>query len=177
MPLWLALVLPIVGIVGAGALLFGAMLRSEVGRRRLLPMLRPLLKNVFNPPMLRAAARGTTRYAVVHHVGRRSGAAYHTPIDARRTEGGVLILLPYGPVTDWCRNVLAAGRCGLSLDGAELELTEPEVIGASVAEAQVPADVARGWRGQGIEHYLSLKVAQPVAADGAKETPPAAARR
>ncbi len=176
---WFALLLPIVAIVGSAALLLGAVLRGEAGRRRLLPVLRPLMKNVFNPPMLRAAAQGKARYAVVHHVGRRSGTGYHTPVDARRTSEGVLILLPYGPVTDWCRNVLAAGRCALSLDGEELELTEPEVVAASVAEAQVPADVARSWHAQGIEHYLWLKesrLAGVAAAAGVKETP-APARR
>ena len=82
----------------------------EAGRRRLLPLLRPLLKGVINPQTLRAVARGQSNYAVMHHVGRRSGTAYQTPVEAYRTAEETFILLPYGPVTDWCRNVLAAGQ-------------------------------------------------------------------
>ena len=57
----------------------------EGGRQRLLPLLRPLLKRVINPQTLRAVARGESKYAVVHHVGRRSGRAYETPVEAYRT--------------------------------------------------------------------------------------------
>jgi hypothetical protein len=82
----------------------------EAGRQRLLPLLRPLLKYVINPKILRAVARDESNYAVVRHVGRRSGTAYQTPVEGYRTAEGMLILLPYRPVTDWCRNVLAAGH-------------------------------------------------------------------
>ena len=127
-------------------------------------MLRPLLKCVINPQTLRAIARGESNYAVVHHVGRRSGRTYQTPVDAHRTAEGTLILLPYGPVTDWCRNVLAAGRCTVTVDGQDLALSAPEVIPASVAERRVPADVARQWHRQGIAHYLWLRSAAPIEA-------------
>jgi deazaflavin-dependent oxidoreductase (nitroreductase family) len=135
----------------------------EAGRTRLLlPVVRPLLKGVINPRTLRAAARGDTRWAVVHHVGRRSGATYHTPVEAHRTPEGAFILLPYGPTTDWCRNVLAAGGCTLTLAGEELPLTAPEVVPTSVAAAQVPAPIAARWHRQGMLHHLSLKNAPRI---------------
>jgi deazaflavin-dependent oxidoreductase (nitroreductase family) len=137
----------------------------EAGRRRLLPLLRPLIKGVINPQTLRAVARGESNYAVVHHVGRRSGRAYQTPVEAYRTAQGTLILLPYGPVTDWCRNVLAAARCTVTVDGQDLALSAPEVVPANVAEARVPADVARRWHRQGIAHYLWLKSVTPIEID------------
>ena len=126
----------------------------EAGRQRLLPLLRPLLKYVINPKILRAVARGELNYAVVPHVGRRSGTAYQTPVEAYRTAEGMLILLPYGPVTDWCRNVLAAGHCTVTVGGQDIALSGPEVVQASVAEARVPAGVAQRWHRQGIAHYL-----------------------
>jgi deazaflavin-dependent oxidoreductase (nitroreductase family) len=134
----------------------------EAGRQRLLPLLRPLMKGVINPQTLRAVARGESNYAVVHHVGRRSGSAYQTPVDAYRTTDGALILLPYGPVTDWCKNVLAAGQCTVTLKGEDLSLGAPEVVPANDAEARVAADVARRWHRQGIAHYLWLKTVQPT---------------
>ena len=134
-------------------------LLHEAGRKRLLPLLRPLLKGVINPRTLRAVARGESHYAVVHHVGRRSGRAYQTPVEAYRTAEGTLILLPYGPVTDWCRNVLAAGQCTVTLKGEDLALSAPEVVPASVAEARVPPDVGRRWQ------YSPLPVAEERPAD------------
>ena len=131
----------------------------EAGRQRLLPLLRPLLKRVINPRTLRAISRGESDYAVVHHVGRRSGTAYQTPVEAYRAAEGTLILLPYGPVTDWCKNVLAAGQCTLTVDGQDLLLSAPEVVPASAAEARVPDDVAHRWHRQGIAHYLWLESA------------------
>lgn len=154
---WLRPLLTIVVVAGSAVALVNIGFFHEAGRQRLLPWLRPLLKGVINPRTLRAAARGETKYVVVHHVGRRSGTTYQTPVEAYRTAEGTLLLLPYGPVTDWCRNVLAAGQCTVSVDGQDLALSAPVVVPSGVAEARVPADVARRWHRQGIAHYLWLK--------------------
>ena len=69
----------------------------------------------------------------------------------------MLVPLMYGSGTDWCRNILAAGHCTLTFDGQELALVAPSVIGAAIAEPQLPAETQQKWLGQGIEHYLSLK--------------------
>jgi deazaflavin-dependent oxidoreductase (nitroreductase family) len=130
----------------------------EAARRRMFPLLRPLYGHVFNPSALRAAARGESQWAVIHHVGRRSGTAYDTPIDAQRTPDGILLCLVYGSSANWCRNVLAAGSCTLSLEGEELALTAPQVISMSEAEPRLSSERARFWRGIGIEHCLFLRV-------------------
>ena len=66
---------------------------------------------ILNPLMLRVADRFHGTYpAVVHHVGRRSGRRYRTPVVAQPIRGGFVIPLPYGTDTDWCRNVRAAGH-------------------------------------------------------------------
>ena len=154
---WVGSLLVIAVVAGSVVALVIIGFFHEAGRRRLLPLLRPLIKSVINPQTLRAVARGESNYAVVHHVGRRSGRAYQTPVEAYRTAEGTLILLPYGPVTDWCRNVTAAAQCTVTVDGQDLALSAPVVVPASVAEARVPADVARRWHRQGIAHYLWLK--------------------
>jgi deazaflavin-dependent oxidoreductase (nitroreductase family) len=154
---WLGSLLAIAVVAGSVVALVIVGFFHESGRQRLLPWLRPLLKGVINPHTLRAVARRESNYAVVHHLGRRSGTAYQTPVEAYQTAEGTLILLPYGPVTDWCRNVLAAGQCTVTVDGQDLSLSAPTVVPASVAEARVPADVALRWRRQGIAHYLWLK--------------------
>jgi hypothetical protein len=63
----------------------------------------------------------------------------------------------YGAGADWCRNILAAGHCSLSLaDGQELRLTSPSVITMDAAAPQLEPDRARFWRGIGIKHCLAL---------------------
>jgi deazaflavin-dependent oxidoreductase (nitroreductase family) len=159
---WLGFLFAIAVVAGSVVTLLIIGFFHEAGRQRLLPLLRPLIKGVINPRTLRAVARGESNYAVVHHIGRRSGKAYRTPVEAFRTAEGTLILLPYGPVTDWCRNVLAAGQCMLTVDGQDLALCAPEIVPASVAESRVPAVVARRWHRQAIAHYLWLKSAPPI---------------
>jgi deazaflavin-dependent oxidoreductase (nitroreductase family) len=162
---WVGSLLVIAVVVGSLVALVSIGFLREAGRQRLLPLLRPLLKGVINPRTLQAVERGESKYAVVHHAGRRSGKPYHTPVEAYRTAEGVLILLPYGPVTDWCRNVLAAGQCTVSVDGHDLAVSAPLVIPAGDVEAQVPANVARRWQREGIAHFLWLKSAPPIAVE------------
>ena len=45
---------------------------------------------------------------IVHHVGRRSGRPYETPVLLTPIDGGFLIPLTYGPDRDWVRNVTAS---------------------------------------------------------------------
>jgi hypothetical protein len=118
-----------------------------------------LLKHVFNPYALWTTALGATSWGIVHHVGRRLGAAYQIPLAAARTANGVVIALPYEPRAYWCRNILAAGSCTLTLEGNELTLTSPKVVPVSVAEPQMLAVNASLWHRTGIERYLSLRLA------------------
>jgi deazaflavin-dependent oxidoreductase (nitroreductase family) len=145
-------------VLAAASMYFGRAVKSEAGRIRLLPVLRPVMR-LMNPRTIRAVERRQSPFGVLHHVGRRSGVEYHTPVAAARTSEGVLVPLMYGPGTDWCRNILAAGHCSLTFDGEELLLAAPDVIRAAMAEPQLPTDVQQRWLGQGIEHYLSLSYA------------------
>lgn len=98
---------------------------------------------------------------VLHHMGRRSGQVYATPFVAKLTPEGVLISLPYGAGTDWCRHVLAAEGCRLTLDGQEYALTSPAVAPANEAEPLLPATNVQVWRRMGIRNYLALRQSIP----------------
>jgi deazaflavin-dependent oxidoreductase (nitroreductase family) len=67
-------------------------------------------------------------FAVVHHVGRRSGRAFQTPVNVFAAAHGYVIALTYGPGTDWTRNVLAAGGCELEVRGRRVRCTAPVVF-------------------------------------------------
>jgi len=76
--------------------------------------------------------------AVVHHVGRKSGRAYRTPVLAFPVEGGILTPLPYGTDTDWLLNLMAAGGGELEVFGRLREVENPRVIDVEAARALVP---------------------------------------
>lgn len=67
-------------------------------------------------------------WAMIQHVGRRSGKAYETPVMALRHRGSYAVALPYGSHTDWVRNVFAAGGCRMRRGGRVVELTRPRVV-------------------------------------------------
>ncbi|NQV07015.1 nitroreductase family deazaflavin-dependent oxidoreductase [bacterium] len=50
---------------------------------------------------------GFGRLMVIEHVGRKSGAAYRTPVNFTRCGPDTYCLAGFGPRTDWYRNVLA----------------------------------------------------------------------
>jgi deazaflavin-dependent oxidoreductase (nitroreductase family) len=106
-------------------------------------------KRVFNP---RAIAGGT--WPVLTHVGRTSGATYHTPLDAHPVDGGYLFVLVYGSGSDWVQNVLAADGARLRVDGREVELAGPRLVGEDEAFQALSDEVARPPRLLRITEFL-----------------------
>jgi len=76
-------------------------------------------------------------WAVVHHRGRKSGTDYATPIAVVPTMDRTLVLigLPWGPKTNWARNVVAAGSADLTLQGTVRSTNSPRIIGPTEAAA------------------------------------------
>lgn len=74
-------------------------------------------------------------FAILHHVGRRSGKAYTTPINAFRDGKDYIFALTYGAETDWLKNVLAAAGCEIVTRGQRIRLTNPRIL----------ADADMGW--------------------------------
>jgi deazaflavin-dependent oxidoreductase (nitroreductase family) len=111
-------------------------------------------KRLFNP---RAIASG--KWPVLTHVGRISGATHRTPLDVHPVEGGYLFVLVYGSGSDWVRNVLAAGGARLHVDGREVELTAPRLIGKDEAFQALPDDASRPPRLLRITEFLRMDLA------------------
>jgi deazaflavin-dependent oxidoreductase (nitroreductase family) len=85
-------------------------------------------------------ARRLPGFAVVLHVGRRSGRTFRTPVNMFRTGDGYVIALTYGSDSQWVRNVLAAGEVDVETRGERLHLVEPEIV-HDVRRSRVPAGV------------------------------------
>jgi deazaflavin-dependent oxidoreductase (nitroreductase family) len=113
-------------------------------------------KRVFNPRSLRNG-----KWQVIDHVGRTSGQAYRTPIEALPVDDGFIIMLVYGSRSDWVRNVLAAGSATLEIDGGTVELVDPVVIGADEAFERLPADTKRPPKLLKIDEFLAMRRAEP----------------
>lgn len=116
-------------------------------------------KRVFNA---RAIARGN--WPVLTHTGRSSGATYRTPLDAHPVDGGYLFILVYGSSCDWARNVMAAGHARLRVDGTEVDLTAPRLIGEDEAFGLLADDAARPPRLLRISEYLRMDISRCDAA-------------
>ena len=112
-------------------------------------------KRVFNPRELERGVR-----PVLTHVGRTSGETYRTPLDAHPVDGGYLFILVYGSKSDWVRNVLAAGRARLTIDGEEIDLATPRLVDEDEAWQTLPDTVKRPPRLLRITEYLRMDFAR-----------------
>jgi deazaflavin-dependent oxidoreductase (nitroreductase family) len=82
---------------------------------------------VTNPVARRVAGR-LPGFAIVTHVGRRSGRTYRTPVNLFRAGERYVIALNYGSDSQWVRNVVAAGECEVETRGELIHLIGPEVV-------------------------------------------------
>jgi deazaflavin-dependent oxidoreductase (nitroreductase family) len=85
-------------------------------------------------------ARQLPGFAVVLHVGRRSGRVYRTPVNLFRDGDRYVIALTYGADSQWVRNVLAAGAVDIETRGRRLRLVAPQVV-HDAQRSLVPAPV------------------------------------
>ena len=67
-------------------------------------------------------------FALLEHVGRRSGRRQRTPVLLFGERDRGVIALTYGPATQWVRNVLAADECVIVDHGRPRRATEPRVV-------------------------------------------------
>ena len=109
----------------------------------------------------RAGTAGSP-YAIVRHVGRKSGREYETPMQPVKTNDGFAVALPYGPNTDWLKNVLAAGRATLVFDGETYEVDRPEVVSMDGANRLFPEREQRIHELFRVEQCLLVRRAELV---------------
>lgn len=96
----------------------------------------PRAVRLINPVARQVAGRRWFRpWAVLHHVGRRSGTDYAVPVAVLATPTTFVIGMPWGERTDWVRNVIAAGGCTMRWRGVDQACTRPRIVGTEVALA------------------------------------------
>lgn len=127
-------------------------------------------KYVLNPLVLRFSGRSGP-CAIVHHIGRRSGAIYATPVIAHQTHDDVIIPLPYGTDVDWLRNLLAAGQAVVDLEGCSLSVEEPAVVDIDDVVRLLPAPMARTVRLNGARDAVRMRVSKIATPESVRVLP------
>ena len=154
-------------VSAVGALALGATAAGTafvVGMRRKTPIVLDAVRcssRAAKPIVLRRAGRAGSPFAVVEHVGRRTGRSYQTPVVAAETEDGFAIALPYGQATEWLKNVVAANRTTLRAAGATHHLVAPALVGIEAVDHRFPAKEQRLHRRYGVREALVLRRSQP----------------
>jgi deazaflavin-dependent oxidoreductase (nitroreductase family) len=118
---------------------------------------RRFARDVGNPQMVKAAGRPGATASIIRHTGRTSGTAYETPVTAVATAEGFVIALPYGPNTDWLKNVLAQGSAVLVHEGSIHRVDRPQVVSSAAAASDFSARERLGLRLFGVDECLRLR--------------------
>ena len=84
-------------------------------------------------PVARSLTPWLPCLGTLEHTGRKSGRHYRTPLLVFKTRDGFVILIGYGPESDWLKNVLAGGPTVLHKLGKAIALANPQIV--SKAEA------------------------------------------
>ena len=119
--------------------------------------IRTFNKYVVNPILRRFASFSRGPFAVIHHVGRRSGKPYATPIIVEPMGNKFVIALTYGPEVDWYRNVRAAGHSTLLWHGKTYTLEQPEPIDREQALPAFPLPARMILRMLNRQHFVGMQ--------------------
>ena len=109
----------------------------------------------------------------IHHLGRKSGRVFRTPVKLFRLGEEYVVTLPYGPGSDWGRNVLAAGGCEVITRGRRIRLVDPRLF-TDDGRTPMPALTRRILARVDATDFLAL-TAVPSAAVPSAAAPSAAA--
>src|SRR5947209_19998217 len=106
-------------------------------------------------------------FAILGHVGRRSGQPYETVIWVWPTREGFVIALTYGTRVDWYRNMVAAGDGTVFWHRRCYTVGKPELIDAHAALPAFPAPFSLIFRTIGKqEEFVQMRIvdSKPVSA-------------
>jgi len=125
-----------------------------------IPYFMRRVNRVFTNPLLGTIAWLVPPMAVVHHVGRKSGRAYRSPVVAFRNRAGVVIPMAYGRDVDWARNIVAAKGCELAEGGRRFKLRNPRIVGFDRAQQRLPTALRGFFRVADFPGYVLLEPAR-----------------
>lgn len=121
-----------------------------------LPRFLRRVNRVFTNPLMRTFAWLVPPLAVVHHVGRKSGRPYRTPVLAFPSASGFVIPMTYGRDVDWARNLVRARGGEIEQRGRRVALRNPRIVDFEAAATHLPAAVRPVFRTMDLPGYVLL---------------------
>lgn len=101
-------------------------------------------------------ARRFANFAIVHHVGRRTGTKYATPVNYFAAGARTLVVaLTYGPNADWIRN-LVDGPGSLEIAGRIVRIEDVALVGREEAWQFLPRVVRLVLRVLRVHSFAAL---------------------
>jgi deazaflavin-dependent oxidoreductase (nitroreductase family) len=157
-----------VNLIGALVFCFGVIgIVFVVGMRAKSPLVLDAVRRCGRATkgiVLPSAGTPGAAVSVVRHVGRTTARAYETPVQAVATDDEFVIALPYGPNTDWLKNLLASGSATIGHEGTTYRVDRPEILPMSVAAPRFSPMDQRTHRLFRVDQCLLVR---RVALDGA----------
>ncbi|WP_326599899.1 nitroreductase family deazaflavin-dependent oxidoreductase [Streptomyces sp. NBC_01803] len=101
-------------------------------------------------------------FGAVYHRGRKSGRPYRTPVKVFRAGDRFILSLPYGPDSDWVKNVVAAGECELLTRWRRVRVVDPKVY-VDTVQADIPRPLAAALKKIKAYDFIELHVAEAAA--------------
>jgi deazaflavin-dependent oxidoreductase (nitroreductase family) len=148
-------------LVGGLALALGAIgIVFVIGMRTKSPLVLDAVRKTgraMKPLALKSAGTPGAYASVIRHVGRTTGRPYETPVQAVATDDGFVIALPYGPNTDWLKNVLASGSATIVDEGNTYGVDRPEIVPIAEAGPYFPPQDQRTHRLFGVAQCLRVQ--------------------
>ncbi len=89
-------------------------------------------------PIQRLWAGRLKSYAIIEHVGRKSGKTYRTPVLTFRTPEGFSFLVGYGTESDWVKNLLAANGGVVVHQNKRYPVTNVSLLSPAEGRAVLP---------------------------------------
>jgi len=114
------------------------------------------VNRVFTNPLMGTVAWLMPGMAVIHHVGRKSGRDYRTPVMAYRSARGFVVPMTYGRDVDWGRNILTAGGCTLICCGRRYTLVTPRIVDGDTAYRHLPIGIRSALRAANLPGFVLL---------------------
>ncbi|MGZ3672913.1 MAG: nitroreductase family deazaflavin-dependent oxidoreductase [Ktedonobacterales bacterium] len=121
--------------------------------------IRTFNKYVTNRVFRRFARSSRGPFAVIHHVGRRSGKPYETTIMVWPQGEDFVIALTYGPDVDWLRNLQASGQGTLFWHGKSYTIGKPVAMDPSAALSAFPSFIRFILGRLGTHQFVRVKAA------------------
>ncbi len=121
-----------------------------------LPRAVAVLNKRFTNRFIEPIVSRSDDFARIHHVGRRSGRKFTTPVKMFFVDGDGIVALTYGPGADWVQNVIASGGA-VEHHGAVHQIATVRVVGRTIAWPALSTLVRGALRVLTVEDFLRIR--------------------